>query len=73
MAKLWTEQQFAELYANPGMPAKHLGERIDRTKGAVEVVRGFVCGWHRGGDTSGLNPMMIEYLERHRGRSVCAD
>ena len=69
----WTERQFATLYANPSMPAADLGQLVDRSEGAVQAVRGFVCGWHRGGNTSGLSAMMVGYLESHRGGSTCAE
>jgi hypothetical protein len=54
------------------MSADHLGRMIGRSRDAVRMVRRFVHDWHRGGNVSGLSGIMLAFLERHRGRVVCA-
>ncbi len=72
-APRWSENQFAYLYANPGMPAVDLARLMGRSTGAIETVRCFVHSWHRDGNVSGLSKMMLRFLLSHRGEAVCAE
>jgi hypothetical protein len=68
----WMITQFVVLLENPAMRAAELAQRVGHSQGAVEAVRGFVHGWHSGGNDSGLSREMRAYSEAHRTVYVCA-
>jgi ribosomal protein L34E len=73
MAKLWTEEQFADLTRTRACQLKTWARGSTARKEpsrsyAASSAAGTVAATHRG-----LNRMMIEYQERSRGHSVCAD
>jgi hypothetical protein len=63
-AATWTEEEFRLLLANENMPDEGLAALLDRSPGAVGVVRAGVKRWQNGIDHKGiLSKMMIRILE----------
>lgn len=59
----WTAEEFAWLLTNPQLTDQQMADQVlQRSSGAIGVVRSGVHSFHRGGNVSMLSQMMLARL-----------
>ncbi len=69
----WLEAEFEIVVNSYDIPETELVEQLQgvRTIGAIGWVKSGIHSFHRGGNTSMLSQMMLQYLEEGRGWLSC--
>lgn len=70
--RVWPEKEFAMVVNGYGKSIEELLKELPgRTADAIEVVIEGIHDYHKKGRFKALSKMMIDYLERFKGKLMC--